>query len=152
MKPATQALGHAIHGRDGERLSEYPAAHVEALPEMTEAPACQGERLLRTRVSEPLLRAAKQGRTAGWELKMQRPEPIPGWVRVTISLGLTKRRSDADNRIKVLLDSLVEHRLIEDDSKVAAVSVAWSGDVPPGRVRIEVRRARAPQRRQPSPQ
>jgi hypothetical protein len=35
--------------------------------------------------------------------------------------------------------------LIEDDSKVAAVSVAWSGDVPPGRVRIEVRWARAPQ-------
>jgi Holliday junction resolvase RusA-like endonuclease len=82
--------------------------------------------------------------TAGWELKAQHPVPIAGWVRVTISLGLTKRRSDADNRIKVLLDSLVEHRLIEDDSKVAAVSVAWAGDVPPGRVRVEVKRARAP--------
>ena len=69
-----------------------------------------------------------------------------GWVRVSISLGLNKRRSDADNRIKVLLDSLVEHRLIEDDSKVAQVSVAWSSDVPAGRVRIEVRRSRAPKR------
>ena len=82
--------------------------------------------------------------SAGSELKAQRPVPIAGWVRVTISLGLTKRRSDADNRIKVLLDSLVEHRLIEDDSKVASVSVAWSSGVPAGRVRIEVKRARAP--------
>ena len=84
--------------------------------------------------------------TAGWGIKAQRPVPIAGWVRITISLGLTKRRSDADNRIKALLDSLVEHHLIEDDSKVASVSVTWSNDVPPGRVQVEVKRARAPKR------
>src|SRR5262245_40177216 len=36
--------------------------------------------------------------SAGWELKAQRPEAISGWVRVTISLGATKRRSNGDER------------------------------------------------------
>ena len=81
---------------------------------------------------------------AGWELKAQRPQPIAGWVKVAISLGRTKRRSDADNRVKLCLDLLVDHGLLEDDSKVASVTVAWASDVAPGRVRIEVSPAQGP--------
>jgi len=66
----------------------------------------------------------------------QRPQRLEGWVRIAISLGLTKRRADADNMVKACLDLLVEHGLIEDDSKIASVSVAWSSEVPAGRVRI----------------
>ena len=59
------------------------------------------------------------------ELVMQRPVAIAGWMRATISPGLTKRRPDADNRIKVLLDLLVEHRLIEDTER--SPRSAWRG-------------------------
>jgi Holliday junction resolvase RusA-like endonuclease len=82
--------------------------------------------------------------SAGWEIRAQRPVPIAGWVRVTISLGMTKRRSDEDNRVKCCLDLLVQHGLLEDDSKVASVTSKWDSAVTPGRIMVEVKRARAP--------
>jgi hypothetical protein len=43
---------------------------------------------------------------------------------------------------KALLDLLVKHRVIDDDTNVVAISSAWSADVPAGRVLVAIKRAR----------
>jgi crossover junction endodeoxyribonuclease RusA len=56
-------------------------------------------------------------REAGWTLLAQRPKKHHGMV--TISVELCKphsRRFDLDNRLKPVLDLLVEHGVIKDDS------------------------------------
>ena len=67
----------------------------------------------------------------GWELKTQRPKPIRGQVDVRVSMGPPRKGADIDNRLKALLDLLVEHKLIEDDSWpiVRSVSAEWSEGV-----------------------
>src|SRR5258706_9307466 len=57
---------------------------------------------------------------AGWDLRCQRPRSVPGVVAVTILAGLPeqRRKRDADNLIKPLLDLITEHRIIDDDSNV----------------------------------
>ena len=65
---------------------------------------------------------------AGWELKSQRPQKMLGRVAVTIALcPISKRRQDADNLNKAVLDLLVKHQVIEgDDSRfVREVTVRW---------------------------
>ena len=55
---------------------------------------------------------------AGWELVTQRPKPITGPVSVTIAAGRPdRRRRDVDNLPKAILDLMVAHRLIDDDSR-----------------------------------
>jgi Holliday junction resolvase RusA-like endonuclease len=63
---------------------------------------------------------------AGWELKAQKPKPIEGRVEITIDLD-ESRRGDADNRIKPVLDLLVQHGVLRGDSKkfVRRVSAGW---------------------------
>ena len=63
---------------------------------------------------------------AGWELKAQRVKPIAGVVEIKIDLDET-RRGDADNRTKAVLDLLVTHGVIRNDSKkfVRRVSIGW---------------------------
>lgn len=66
---------------------------------------------------------------AGWELRAQRsrlPRKIKYPVTVKIDLD-NKRRGDADNRSKAVLDLLVEHQIIIDDSKkyVRRVDIGW---------------------------
>lgn len=92
-------------------------------------------------------------KAAGWELVAQRPARITGNVRITIAAGRPdRRRRDLDNiASKALLDLLVAHRVIEDDSMVVAINSSWSPDVAPGRVHVEIRRARAPKRREETP-
>jgi len=54
---------------------------------------------------------------AGWLLKSQRPHKFTAPVLVTIELcSPNKRPFDIDNRNKGILDLLVEHQVIPDDS------------------------------------
>lgn len=65
---------------------------------------------------------------AGWELKSQRPSKMTGRVAVTIALcPVSKRRMDADNFNKPVLDLLVKHGVLEgDDSRfVREITVRW---------------------------
>ena len=63
---------------------------------------------------------------AGWELKAQKPRPVQYRCLIDIDLDET-RMGDADNRSKAVLDLLVAHRIIPDDSKlhVKRVSTGW---------------------------
>ena len=84
-------------------------------------------------------------KAAGWELVLQKPERLEGWVRVSIAAGRPdRRRRDVDAFPKALLDLLVAHQVIEDDSLVASITSCWSADVAPGRLRVEVEPAQTP--------
>ena len=55
--------------------------------------------------------------TAGWELRRQRPKPYDVGVRVHIRLHCPHNVPyDIDNRAKAVLDLLVKHDVIPDDS------------------------------------
>ena len=78
----------------------------------------------RPRVRSPEYRAWIE--RAGWKLKSQQPKPLG--VRAFIQIDLDERRKgDCSNRTKALLDLLVTHGVLEDDSKkyVRRVSVGW---------------------------
>jgi crossover junction endodeoxyribonuclease RusA len=91
-------------------------------------------------------------RTAGWELLTQRPASLTGNVRITIAAGRPdRRRRDIDNLNKAVLDLLVSHGVIEDDSKVVTLTSSWDPDVPAGRVHVAIKRARASRRREATP-
>ena len=69
-------------------------------------------------------------------IRRQAPEPIKGAVEMNIQLGRPdRRRRDLSNYIKALEDALVQHGLIEDDSMVQTLSVAW-GSTPGATVRV----------------
>ena len=63
---------------------------------------------------------------AAWELKAQKPKPFAGRALVNIDLD-ERRRGDADNRAKPVLDLLVEHGVLKGDDKkhVKRVSIGW---------------------------
>ena len=64
---------------------------------------------------------------AGWLLKSQRPARFLGPVRVSVELNPpTKRAFDLDNRNKALLDLLVTHEVIPNDSNKFVRSVSVS--------------------------
>jgi hypothetical protein len=82
---------------------------------------------------------------AGWELVLQKPAPVRGSVRITISAGRPdRRRRDADNIPKAVLDLLTKHEVIQDVS----ITCGWDDDVAGGRVHVKVRRSRAPKKRE----
>lgn len=66
---------------------------------------------------------------AGWELRAQRSRlALKIKYPVTVKIDLDdKRKGDADNRCKAVLDLLVEHQIIVDDSKkyVRRVDIGW---------------------------
>ena len=69
-------------------------------------------------------------------IRRQAPVRIYGAVIVNIQLGRPDRRPrDLDNYLKAPLDALVQHELIQDDSKIEALSIAW-GSVPGATVRV----------------
>lgn len=79
----------------------------------------------------PRTKAYKRWQTAaGWQLKVQRPVPARGPVVVLIALprGKTRRRADADNYAKPILDLLVTHDVLPDDSSewVHEVRIKWA--------------------------
>ena len=77
---------------------------------------------------------------AGWRLREQRPGCVAGSVLVMISVERGSAAADIDNRIKALLDLLVEHKVIEDDKHVVGLCAAWA---PPAAkmARIKIMRA-----------
>lgn len=62
---------------------------------------------------------------AGWRLRAQRPAPVLGAVIINISVERQSLSADIDNRIKPLLDLLVEHGVIQDDRYVTSVVASW---------------------------
>ena len=80
---------------------------------------------------------------AGWILKVQRAGRIAGPVQVVIRATPKRRRRDADNLIKPLLDLLVSARVIEGDDwrVVRSVTAAWCDGIEHGLVRVEIRQA-----------
>lgn len=75
---------------------------------------------------------------AGWELMLQKPKKIVGPYEVRILIGRKSRRADIDNRIKGLVDLLVEHGVVEDDRHMQSVSCGWADDVEKGLARVIV--------------
>ena len=79
-------------------------------------------------VNELFINVPKRGRVtgdkykqwrnaAGWELLSQKPPCFRGEVKVLIELNTPhKRRYDPDNRVKPVMDLLVEHRVIAGDT------------------------------------
>jgi len=82
---------------------------------------------------------------AGWELQAQRPGLVEGAVEVSIALGCPdNRKRDLDNAAgEAVLDLLVAHQVIEDDSKVMRITSAWDRSVPASRAIIIVEPAMA---------
>lgn len=70
---------------------------------------------------------------AGREARRQAPTGLRGPVLLVINVergaNVPGAREDVDNRIKLLQDVLVDAKIIEDDSLVAGLAVAWA---PPG--------------------
>lgn len=65
-------------------------------------------------------------------LMATRPRPqVRGHFTASITLSDTKRRGDADNRAKAILDWLQSAGVIENDSLADAVSIGW-GYAPEG--------------------
>src|SRR6185295_12881270 len=59
-------------------------------------------------------------------LKAQRPDRIDGPVEVSIVAGHPdQRRRDADNLLKAVLDFLVAHQVISDDSQMIRIAAGW---------------------------
>jgi Holliday junction resolvase RusA-like endonuclease len=63
---------------------------------------------------------------AGWRLREQRPERVDGPVLLVISVERTSASSDIDNRVKALIDLLVDCNVIDDDKHVVGFCIAWA--------------------------
>lgn len=63
---------------------------------------------------------------AGWVLKSQHPEPVPGRVVIVLGIERASAASDIDNRIKAIFDLLVAHKIIRNDNLVTAFATAWA--------------------------
>lgn len=63
---------------------------------------------------------------AGWTLREQRPVEMIGAVEIEIvAVKPDKRKRDLANLEKAILDLLVAHRVIEDDSCVQCFAMSW---------------------------
>ena len=79
-----------------------------------------------------------------WEIRVQRVRPVTGAVSVHIRLvAPDRRRRDADNALKAVLDVLKAAGIIEDDSGayVRRVSSEWAETGEPCTVTIETMEA-----------
>lgn len=78
---------------------------------------------------------------AGWEVRAKKPVPIMGPYRLSIWLSDDEASTwDLTNRVKAAEDFLVDCGLIQGDKKMfnRALYMAWSKDLPKGRMAIEV--------------
>lgn len=60
-------------------------------------------------------------------------------IDITIDEGQDRRREDADNRMKPVIDQLVASEVLEDDNKkiVRRVAIGW-GSVEPGMISVTI--------------
>ena len=66
-------------------------------------------------------------------------------VRMLVTLfPPDKRRRDVDNYAKALLDSLVEAKVLVDDSQVRDLRLIWSGVIPGGQAVVVIREMGVP--------
>lgn len=78
---------------------------------------------------------------AGWELKLQRPEPVRGRYRLALTLTPPDRRArDVDNTVKAVSDLLKSMGVIEEDSLAKSVFAEWSDELPakPGKLTVSI--------------
>ena len=74
---------------------------------------------------------------AGWKLREQLPDAVPGRVVIVIGVERSNLRSDLDNQAKAILDLLTYHKVIDDDRFVTGLVMAW---MPQGKHREPVAR------------
>lgn len=84
---------------------------------------------------------------AGWELRLQKPTPIPSPVAIRLKAGLPDKPRDLDNLAKAALDLLQAHGVVADDVSVVDLRMLWDKTVPKGRVHITAWRTLAPAHR-----
>lgn len=58
-------------------------------------------------------------------IRQQAVAPVSGRVVVTFGVERASNTADIDNRIKAMLDTIVEAGIIEDDKLVTAFAAAW---------------------------
>jgi hypothetical protein len=63
---------------------------------------------------------------AGWVLQSQRPHRVAGPTIIVANVERNRYRGDIDNREKAILDLLVTHNVIDDDSLCEGVSWGWT--------------------------
>ena len=65
---------------------------------------------------------------AGWQVQATQPGQVSGAVTVSYQIPRPqdRRRRDIDNLAKPLNDLLVKHGVIEDDSRVQTVTLAYA--------------------------
>lgn len=62
---------------------------------------------------------------AGWDCR-RKPKIIgPFRISLVFSRGKRRKGSDLDNKIKPILDLLVKHMIIEDDSLCESITAEW---------------------------
>lgn len=64
-------------------------------------------------------------RRAVTAVRQQRVEPLAGRVIAIVGVERMSSRADIDNRLKAMLDAIVEAGVIEDDSLVTAIAISW---------------------------
>lgn len=63
---------------------------------------------------------------AGWQLKLQKPKAHSGTIAISyFATKPDKRGRDLDNLTKPILDLLVTHQVIKDDSLIGVLHCAW---------------------------
>lgn len=77
---------------------------------------------------------------AGYELNQQRSPRHAGKVEVSYEYGRFQdnRRRDIGNLEKAPTDLLVKHGIIEDDCLIQRITLAWSDELPQGRMRVTI--------------
>jgi Holliday junction resolvase RusA-like endonuclease len=58
-------------------------------------------------------------------LRLQSIQPVAGPVIVLFGVERVSKSADIDNRIKAMLDAIVEAKIIRDDSDVTGFAAAW---------------------------
>lgn len=63
---------------------------------------------------------------AGWDIRAAKPEKFSGPIEVSVTYARPdNRRRDLDNFFKAVADALVEFEVIEDDSQIQKITLAW---------------------------
>lgn len=62
---------------------------------------------------------------AGWDCNGKGSIPGPFSIAIIISRKHRRSNADLDNRIKALLDLIVDHKIVEDDKLCERLQIEW---------------------------